>query len=241
MAQQTIDIGAAPNDGTGDPLRDAMDKCNDNFTELYTNDALYAQLAAQNIFTALQTIAQASANAGILASTGYSLTGTNATSMISLEGTWNTTGNPTAFLLNITNTASGAGSLLMDLQASAASMFAVNKAGNLTCAGTMQSAGNIQSGGGFNTAFAGGYFKINGSFVIAGTGADGVAQIHANNGVDFSTLQVLSLKTGAPSGGTAQFFKVGSAASVSPTSPNRTIEIEVNGTTYYLAAKTTND
>ena len=35
MAQQTIDIGAAANDGTGDPLRDAYDKCNDNFTELY--------------------------------------------------------------------------------------------------------------------------------------------------------------------------------------------------------------
>lgn len=35
MAQQTIDIGSAPNDGTGDPIRDAFDKCNDNFTELY--------------------------------------------------------------------------------------------------------------------------------------------------------------------------------------------------------------
>lgn len=36
MAQQTIGIGAAPNDGTGDPLRDAFDKANDNFTELYS-------------------------------------------------------------------------------------------------------------------------------------------------------------------------------------------------------------
>jgi len=35
MAKQTIGIGAAPNDGTGDTLRDAMDKVNDNFTELY--------------------------------------------------------------------------------------------------------------------------------------------------------------------------------------------------------------
>jgi hypothetical protein len=35
MAQQTINIGAAANDGTGDPLRDAFAKCNDNFTELY--------------------------------------------------------------------------------------------------------------------------------------------------------------------------------------------------------------
>lgn len=36
MAKQTINIGALPNDGTGDPLRTAMDKANDNFDELYT-------------------------------------------------------------------------------------------------------------------------------------------------------------------------------------------------------------
>jgi hypothetical protein len=35
MAQQTINIGTVANDGTGDPLRDAFDKANDNFTELY--------------------------------------------------------------------------------------------------------------------------------------------------------------------------------------------------------------
>ena len=35
MAKQTINIGTSANDGTGDPLRSAMDKANDNFTELY--------------------------------------------------------------------------------------------------------------------------------------------------------------------------------------------------------------
>ena len=35
MAQQNINIGAAANDGTGDPLRTAFDKSNQNFTELY--------------------------------------------------------------------------------------------------------------------------------------------------------------------------------------------------------------
>ena len=35
MAKQTINIGTSANDGTGDPLRNAMDKTNDNFTELY--------------------------------------------------------------------------------------------------------------------------------------------------------------------------------------------------------------
>lgn len=35
MAYQPVDIGSAPNDGTGDPIRDAFDKVNDNFVEVY--------------------------------------------------------------------------------------------------------------------------------------------------------------------------------------------------------------
>lgn len=35
MAQQTINIGTNPNDGTGDKLRVAFQKVNNNFTELY--------------------------------------------------------------------------------------------------------------------------------------------------------------------------------------------------------------
>lgn len=35
MAKQTINIGSAPNDGTGDNLRDGATKINDNFTEVY--------------------------------------------------------------------------------------------------------------------------------------------------------------------------------------------------------------
>ena len=39
MAQQTINIGSVANDGTGDPLRNAFAKVNENFTELYSDDA----------------------------------------------------------------------------------------------------------------------------------------------------------------------------------------------------------
>jgi hypothetical protein len=35
MAQQTINVGATANDGTGDGIRTAYIKCNDNFNELY--------------------------------------------------------------------------------------------------------------------------------------------------------------------------------------------------------------
>jgi hypothetical protein len=36
MAYQTVNIGSSANDGTGDQLRTAFDKINDNFSEVYT-------------------------------------------------------------------------------------------------------------------------------------------------------------------------------------------------------------
>ena len=57
MAKQVIGIGTTANDGTGDPLRTAFNKANDNFTELYNgaggvadDSVTYAKLA--NEFTA---------------------------------------------------------------------------------------------------------------------------------------------------------------------------------------------
>ena len=35
MAKQTVGIGSAANDGTGDTLRAGADKINDNFNEIY--------------------------------------------------------------------------------------------------------------------------------------------------------------------------------------------------------------
>ena len=37
MAQQVLDVGSNANDGTGDNLRAAMVKVNENFTELYAS------------------------------------------------------------------------------------------------------------------------------------------------------------------------------------------------------------
>lgn len=36
MAQELINIGTLPNDGTGDPMRTAFQKINNNFSELYS-------------------------------------------------------------------------------------------------------------------------------------------------------------------------------------------------------------
>lgn len=74
--------------------------------------------------TRLLTVTTATANEGVLASTGYSLTGSDATSMVDLAGTWNTSGTPTAIKLRITNTASNGSSKLMDLGVGASTAFA---------------------------------------------------------------------------------------------------------------------
>jgi hypothetical protein len=54
-------------------------------------------------------------------------------------------------------------------------------------------------------------------------------------------VSALSFQSAAPAGGTSGVWKLGTVAVVSPTVPNRTIEVEIGGTTYYLAAKTTNN
>lgn len=80
-------------------------------------------------------IALSPTDVSAMAVTGYSLTGSNANSMFDLDGTWNTTGTPTAFKLNILDTASNANSLLMDLRVGSSSKWKVDKTGNTTQAG----------------------------------------------------------------------------------------------------------
>lgn len=64
------------------------------------------------------------------------LTGSAADAALDISGTWNTTGTPTALKLNVTDTASNASSLLMDLQVGGSSKFAISKGGMITLSGT---------------------------------------------------------------------------------------------------------
>jgi hypothetical protein len=47
MAKQIIDIGRTANDKSGDPLRTAFNKVNDNFTELYSTIGTEGQVPIQ--------------------------------------------------------------------------------------------------------------------------------------------------------------------------------------------------
>ena len=66
---------------------------------------------------------------------GATQTGSSAIGTLSITQTWNTSGTPTAILANITDTASNAASLLMDLQVGGVSKFKVTKAGDATFGG----------------------------------------------------------------------------------------------------------
>ena len=72
-----------------------------------------------------------------------SLNGSQTLSTLVVTPTWNTTGVVDAGIFeNVTNTASGTGSLLIDLQVGGTSEFKVDKVGNLTIAGTLITGGS---------------------------------------------------------------------------------------------------
>ena len=53
MAKQTVNLGSTPDDGSGDPLRTAFSKLNQNFDELYSRTSVYT--LASNVSTAADT------------------------------------------------------------------------------------------------------------------------------------------------------------------------------------------
>ena len=86
MAKQTINIGTTANDGTGDPIRSAFDKTNDNFTELYNgagvaDDSItYSKLADE--FTTIDPLtAGATVDIDFTDAQVYTLTITEATTI----------------------------------------------------------------------------------------------------------------------------------------------------------------
>ena len=120
-----------------------------------SNSAAIALSSAANSFSAGQSIT-ASANTSALTAS-YSVTGANTTPLLDLSGTWNTTGIANGIRLNITDTASNASSLLVDLQVGGTSKFKVDKTGSIAITSTSSSA----------SIFAGSpYFVINPTFPI---------------------------------------------------------------------------
>jgi hypothetical protein len=152
MSIQTINIGAVADDGTGDPLRIAFGKTNDNFLELESN---VSSLTASINLVNSNAVVLASNVSSLTASVSNILTGTTSfsgnktftgnvgigiapTAKLHIAETWNNVSTTfTAIRSNVTDTASAAGSLLLDLQVAGASKFRVGKDGQVSAGSFM--------------------------------------------------------------------------------------------------------
>jgi hypothetical protein len=102
------------------------------YSDLATASSLNSYLAlAGGTETGTVAINPATANNSVLTSTGYSLTGANAQSLINVSGTWNTSGTPTLIKANVVDTSSNANSLLLDLQVGGTSEASIDKGGRV--------------------------------------------------------------------------------------------------------------
>jgi hypothetical protein len=127
----------------------------------------------------------------------------------------------------------GASAFAGSLTVSSTTASTSTSSGALVVSGGVGVAKRIYSGEGLNTE---GDNSTHISFVRNGT-----VSIGPDSAATPALVVSTAIKTSAPSGGTAANWKLGTVATVSPTSPNRTIEVEIGGTTYYLHAKTTNN
>lgn len=178
-----------------------------------------------NTLTGTQTIVQATANAAAIVASGYSLTGSNATSMLDFSGTWNTSGAPTALKLNITNTASSISALLVDVLVNSSSRFAIDPRGQVGLGGaaSIPSAHSVTSGyealwfGGSKCAFIGepaaGYRNIAMVANVARNNAGSWTQVDATRNSFFFTVGFESNSNGlflyrAPAGSGNSFSEL---------------------------------
>lgn len=126
-------------------------KLNGSATNIFTVNAsgslnLNGAISGKNTIT----VTQANANTAVFNSTGYSETGSDATPMVSLAGTLNTTGaNFDVFKITVTNTAAGAGTNLFEILAGsggATSEFSISTTGTINAAASIQAAGSLRAG-----------------------------------------------------------------------------------------------
>jgi hypothetical protein len=116
---------------------------------------------------------------GIFSIVGPSVLGANTSPLLNLSETWNTAGVvDAAIFLNITNTASGAGSKLMDLQVNSVSQFSVDKSGIVSSGIDNSLAGTFQAS---NSAAAA--HTIWGSQATTSNEVDGPATAIANGDI----------------------------------------------------------
>ena len=190
MAQEIINVGTAPNDGLGDPIRTAFIKTNNNFSQLFS-------LEANSISSGTSNIRIPSANANIYASVA------NVANVVTIT----TTGLETIGLIT-TGAATIGGNLTVFGNISA------NGGINVISGNSGQFFGNISTG--FGALYAGiptGYGNLSQVVFQVAADFDGYSQIefqNTSNGVSASADYVA---TGDIGGDFSYFVNMGYASS----------------------------
>ena len=217
MALQTLNIGTAANDGTGDNLRVGGDKINDNFSEIYTAFGNGSSLSS------LAVTAMNGATANEILTVGATTTELDAETNLTFDGsTLAVTGNITATTITLSN---DSGLIVPDDgnigSASATDAMQISSAGIVTFKDDIL----IKDGGTIGAASATTAITIASSGIVTfvddivikddgtiGTATDADAiTIAAAGGVTFSQKSVhsasLQVKNGATSAGFIEFFE----------------------------------
>jgi hypothetical protein len=179
------------------------------------------------------------ANTVGIGATGYSLTGSANASFMDLAGTWNTSGTPTAIKLNITDTASNAASLLMDLQVGGSSRLGVGKNGRIFSTsgpiGGVALSSSVSSTNFFEIIGDGGAFFCLGGNIVASINRSGQKGIGVTSDSNFNFN---SSATSAVSNGDtiltrrgAANLRLGAADAAAPVAQTLSVQSVVAGTT----------
>ncbi|NBR23665.1 MAG: hypothetical protein EBU08_07820 [Micrococcales bacterium] len=147
MTQEVIDIGTAPNDGLGDPLREAFAKTNNNFSQLFATSGVSGiSNGSSNVNIPLvngNVVISSAGTANVLTVTG---TGVN------VAGTLNSSGLATLGNLSVTGTVISTGTIqglgaVTAVTVTASGNSSANNAivSNLLTAGQLSLTGNIVS------------------------------------------------------------------------------------------------
>jgi hypothetical protein len=151
MAQQTVGIGSSANDGTGDPLRTAFTKINENFTEVYAglgldtdkgldinSNTLTSTLTNEDIIIDPNGTGKIELAADVEIDNGLNINGSTITSLVtngSITLTPNGTGGVVLDSIKITENEIAATNTNDDLQLSAAGTGAI-KIGAISVSGS---------------------------------------------------------------------------------------------------------
>jgi hypothetical protein len=163
MAQELINVGAAPNDGQGDPVREAFIKCNNNFTELFGGSVVGNAISNGNSVVQISTAngnismsVSGTANVAVVTTTGITVSNTvsaaNLTSAGAVSAAGNVTGGNILTVGNITGGNLDAVNLVINRISSDDSTFITIEDGVIVN-GVISAAGNIE---GANIRSAGG-------------------------------------------------------------------------------------